>query len=72
MFIVAAAMSTLITRVRSGKKLPQGSGDFQGFEGIEQIDPAAEETHEVRLLNRKTLTALDLPKVCIKFFGLWS
>ncbi|CAF2064250.1 unnamed protein product, partial [Brassica napus] len=82
LFIVAAAMSTLITRGRSGKKplviagcVPQGSRDLKELEGVsvvgvQQIDDRVveivEETlkgHEVRLLNRKTLPALDLPKV---------
>ncbi|CAA7052403.1 unnamed protein product [Microthlaspi erraticum] len=76
-----SAMSTLITRGRSGKKplviagcVPQGSRDLKELEGVsvvgvQQIDRVVEiveETlkgHEVRLLNRKTLPALDLPKV---------
>ncbi|VVA94997.1 unnamed protein product [Arabis nemorensis] len=76
-----SAMSTLISRGRSGKKplviagcVPQGSRDLKELEGIsvvgvQQIDRVVEiveETlkgHEVRLLNRKTLPALDLPKV---------
>lgn len=78
-----SAMSTLITRGRSGKKplviagcVPQGSRDLKELEGVsvvgvQQIDRVVEiveETlkgHEVRLLNRKTLPSLDLPKVCI-------
>ena len=58
--------------------VPQGSRDLKELEGVsvvgvQQIDRVVEiveETlkgHEVRLLNRKTLPALDLPKVCIKF-----
>ncbi|MBA0692255.1 hypothetical protein Goari_009829 [Gossypium aridum] len=54
--------------------VPQGSRDLKELEGIsivgvQQIDrvvEVVEETlkgHEVRLLNRKTLPALDLPKV---------
>ncbi|KAL0664863.1 hypothetical protein Bca4012_101701 [Brassica carinata] len=76
-----SAMSTLITRGRSGKKplviagcVPQGSRDLKELEGVsvvgvQQIDRVVEiveETlkgHEVRLLNRKTLPSLDLPKV---------
>jgi threonylcarbamoyladenosine tRNA methylthiotransferase CDKAL1 len=76
-----SAMSTLITRGRSGKKplviagcVPQGSRDLKELEGVsvvgvQQIDRVVEiveETlkgHEVRLLTRKTLPALDLPKV---------
>ncbi|ESQ27994.1 hypothetical protein EUTSA_v10018307mg [Eutrema salsugineum] len=76
-----SAMSTLISRGRSGKKplviagcVPQGSRDLKELEGVsvvgvQQIDRVVEiveETlkgHEVRLLNRKTLPALDLPKV---------
>lgn len=56
--------------------VPQGSRDLKELEGIsivgvQQIDrvvEVVEETlkgHEVRLLNRKTLPALDLPKVRI-------
>lgn len=71
--------------------VPQGSRDLKELEGVsivgvQQIDrvvEVVEETlkgHEVRLLNRKTLPALDLPKVhftyicCIiiqNFFSLW-
>ncbi|KAF8405803.1 hypothetical protein HHK36_007880 [Tetracentron sinense] len=54
--------------------VPQGSRDLKDLEGVsivgvQQIDrvvEVVEETlkgHEVRLLNRKTLPALDLPKV---------
>ena len=54
--------------------VPQGSRDIKELEGVsivgvQQIDrvvEVVEETlkgHEVRLLNRKTLPALDLPKV---------
>ena len=54
--------------------VPQGSRDLKELEGVsivgvQQIDrvvEVVEETlkgHEVRLLNRKTLPALDLPKV---------
>lgn len=56
--------------------VPQGSRDIKELEGVsivgvQQIDrvvEVVEETlkgHEVRLLNRKTLPALDLPKVHI-------
>lgn len=56
--------------------VPQGSRDLKELEGVsivgvQQIDrvvEVVEETlkgHEVRLLNRKTLPALDLPKVQI-------
>lgn len=56
--------------------VPQGSRDLKELEGIsivgvQQIDrvvEVVEETlkgHEVRLLNRKTLPVLDLPKVQI-------
>jgi len=82
-----SAMSTLITRGRSGKKplviagcVPQGSRDLKELEGVsvvgvQQIDRVVEiveETlkgHEVRLLTRKTLPALDLPKVGKKSFN---
>lgn len=58
--------------------VPQGSRDLKELEGVsivgvQQIDrvvEVVEETlkgHEVRLLNRKTLPALDLPKVQILF-----
>lgn len=54
--------------------VPQGSRNIKELEGVsivgvQQIDrvvEVVEETlkgHEVRLLNRKTLPALDLPKV---------
>ncbi|XWS23394.1 hypothetical protein CRYUN_Cryun28dG0010300 [Craigia yunnanensis] len=54
--------------------VPQGSRDLKELEGvsivgvqqIERVVEVVEETlkgHEVRLLNRKTLPALDLPKV---------
>lgn len=56
--------------------VPQGSRDLKELDGVsivgvQQIDrvvEVVEETlkgHEVRLLNRKTLPALDLPKVRI-------
>jgi len=56
--------------------VPQGSRDLKELEGVsivgvQQIDrvvEVVEETlkgHEVRLLNRKTLPALDLPKVSL-------
>lgn len=56
--------------------VPQGSRDLKQLEGVsiigvQQIDrvvEVVEETlkgHEVRLLNRKSLPALDLPKVHI-------
>lgn len=56
--------------------MPQGSRDLKELEGVsvigvQQIDrvvEVVEETlkgHEVRLLSRKTLPALDLPKVHI-------
>lgn len=59
--------------------VPQGSRDLKELEGVsivgvQQIDrvvEVVEETlkgHEVRLLNRKTLPALDLPKVRIVDF----
>lgn len=59
--------------------VPQGSRDLKELEGVsivgvQQIDrvvEVVEETlkgHEVRLLNRKTLPALDLPKVQIVDF----
>ncbi|KAL6315535.1 hypothetical protein AAG906_000837 [Vitis piasezkii] len=66
-----SAMDTLITKGRSSKKplvvagcVPQGSRDLKELEGVsivgvQQIDRVV----EVRLLNRKTLPALDLPKV---------
>lgn len=55
--------------------VPQGSRDIKELDGVsivgvQQIDRVVEiveETlkgHEVRLLSRKTLPALDLPKVC--------
>lgn len=58
--------------------VPQGSRDLKELEGVsvvgvQQIDRVVEiveETlkgHEVRLLTRKTLPALDLPKVGINF-----
>lgn len=60
--------------------VPQGSRDLKELEGIsivgvQQIDrvvEVVEETlkgHEVRLLNRKTLPMLDLPKVHSIFIG---
>jgi threonylcarbamoyladenosine tRNA methylthiotransferase CDKAL1 len=60
--------------------VPQGSRDLKELEGVsivgvQQIDrvvEVVEETlkgHEVRLLNRKTLPALDLPKVQIIDLG---
>lgn len=56
--------------------VPQGSRDLKELEGVsivgvQQIDrvvEVVEETlkgHEVRLLTRKTLPALDLPKVSL-------
>lgn len=56
--------------------VPQGSRDLKELEGVsvigvQQIDrvvEVVEETlkgHEVRLLSRKTLPALDLPKVLL-------
>lgn len=56
--------------------VPQGSRNIKELEGVsivgvQQIDrvvEVVEETlkgHEVRLLNRKTLPALDLPKVMV-------
>lgn len=61
--------------------MPQGSRDLKELEGVsivgvQQIDrvvEVVEETlkgHEVRLLNRKTLPALDLPKVQLLSFVL--
>jgi threonylcarbamoyladenosine tRNA methylthiotransferase CDKAL1 len=58
--------------------VPQGSRDLKELEGIsvigvQQIDrvvEVVEETlkgHEVRLLSRKTLPSLDLPKVQLIF-----
>lgn len=63
--------------------VPQGSRDLKELEGVsivgvQQIDrvvEVVEETlkgHEVRLLNRKTLPALDLPKVQIIDLGSLS
>ncbi|RVX13146.1 Threonylcarbamoyladenosine tRNA methylthiotransferase [Vitis vinifera] len=62
------------TMVKACGCVPQGSRDLKELEGVsivgvQQIDrvvEVVEETlkgHEVRLLNRKTLPALDLPKV---------
>lgn len=63
--------------------VPQGSRDIKELEGVsivgvQQIDrvvEVVEETlkgHEVRLLNRKTLPALDLPKVQIYFYLFYT
>ena len=60
--------------------VPQGSRDLKELEGVsvvgvQQIDrvvEVVEETlkgHEVRLLTRKTLPALDLPKVYVMDCG---
>jgi threonylcarbamoyladenosine tRNA methylthiotransferase CDKAL1 len=64
--------------------VPQGSQNLKELEGIsiigvQQIDrvvEVVEETlkgHEVRLLSRKTLPSLDLPKVnlCIANLAMW-
>lgn len=62
--------------------VPQGSRDLKDLEGIsiigvQQIDrvvEVVEETlkgHEVRLLSRKTLPSLDLPKVFLRGCALF-